>query len=294
MGSYMNFIDFRAIQLADLAISIGDNQVALQNYRKAYYRLQKYQGDSMVAIQMGADLARKVKALSNQSGSYSILKFDRWQLTKSSFVQGNQCLKQLWLQKHKRDKKTPPSQETLEKFKAGHKFEDHVREIAFPGGVDIKEKVGNFAYFNSYTNYLINNNGPQTLYESTFIEDGVLVMCDVLVKNSDGLLDIYEIKNSNQLIPVFLEDMALQYAVVKKRFGDKLKSFNAILNDSSDEMNYRIENVTHILEDMQYDVLSKIKHYKKVLHNSEPKVPMGEHCRTPYECQFMDYCKNLK
>ena len=81
-----------------------------------------------------------------------------------------------------------------------------------------------------------------TLYEATIIEDEVLVMCDVLVKSEDGFVDIYEIKSSTKANIAISNDLKLQYAVCKKRFKDRLRSFNLILRVEDDEPKWVIEN----------------------------------------------------
>ena len=53
MSDYINYIDFKAMKIADLANEIGDYKVALEFYRKASDRLDNYHGDNMSPIMMG-------------------------------------------------------------------------------------------------------------------------------------------------------------------------------------------------------------------------------------------------
>lgn len=284
----MKYIDSYAIQLGDVAYEIGDFKLAHENYSKALKRLRNYQGDRMQAAHTASDLVARIEKSSRGFGK-SILKFDHWRLTKSSFVKGEQCVKNLYLDKHKPKEKTPFTKERLAVFDRGRSFEDTVRENQFPGGINVKEKVGNFAYFNSFTQYLLDSKGPKTIYEATLIEEGVLVMCDILVKNENGKIDVYEIKLNSQVNDAIIADLAVQYAICKKRFQSDLNSFNLILR-TEDEMG-RIENLTTELDNQFHSVCKKMDEYKSVLVKEEPKVSMGNHCTHPYECQFIAYCE---
>lgn len=163
MNDYINYIDFNAIGLADLAYEIGDYKCAFDNYSKALNRLRNYQGDRMQPMLMASEIVEKINEINTKIGAgKAILKYDVWKLTKTSFVKGNQCLKYLYLDKHKKQDKTPISKAKQEIFNQGHTFEELVRNKEFPYGINIKEKVGNFAYFNSYTSHLINSTNKQT------------------------------------------------------------------------------------------------------------------------------------
>lgn len=300
MSDYINYIDFNAIKLADLANEIGDYKCAVENYNKALNRLRNYQGDRMQPIMMASGLAEKIEKLKNKIGfGENILRFDTWKLTKSSFVKGNQCIKYLYLDKHKKQEKTPISKEKQELFNQGHTFEEIVRNNEFPDGINVKDKVGNFAYFNSYTKYLLNTPSNQTIYEATIIEIEVLVMCDVLIKDEKGDIHIFEIKLNTELNDAIISDLAIQYTICKKRFKDKLKSFNLILRKEDNffslilrKRKWKIKNLTNELDKQIDNTLEKISQYMEILKNDEPTIPMGNQCYKPYKCEFIEYCKN--
>ncbi len=290
MSNYIFYIDSRAIQLGDLAAGLGDYQLAIRNYSIALDKLRKYQGDAMRPMILAGELVNKIKNL--ESGTYtkkSTLSFETWKLTKSSFVKANQCIKYLYLDKHKKQEKTPFTEETKKLFNQGRLFEEKFRKEEFPNGIDIKETVGNFAYLNSYTKHLLNSGEPQTLYEATIIEDDVLVMCDVLLKDEYGYIDVYEIKLNATINEAILNDIAIQYYVCKQRFGDSLRSFNLVLRVDNDSWN--ISDRTEDLEQRIDEARDKIIAYLSVLENKEPEIAMGAQCYSPYICEFVDYCK---
>lgn len=292
MSDYIYYIDFKAIKLADLANELGDYKTALENYNKALERLRNYQGDSMDAIMMASGLVNKINQINNKNNlGIPVLKFDSWELTKSSFVKGNQCLKYLYLDKYNRQEKTPPSEEKKELFNEGRIFEELVRNDEFPGGINIKDKVGSFAYFNSYTSHILNSTDKLTIYEATIIEEDVLVMCDILLKDENGIIDIYEIKLNTEINDAIMGDLEIQYAICKKRFKAKLNSFNLILRSNEENKKWKIINLTTDIDKKVNAVTSKISEYKTVLAQEEPILQMGAHCQKPYECEFIKYCK---
>jgi len=236
MSNYINNIDNNAMKLADTAYEIGDYQCAYENYTKTLNRLRNYTAQSVEVDIKANELAEKINELEPLlSSGKSILTFDNWILTKSSFVKGKQCVKYLFLDKHKKQEKTPISAAKQKIFNYGHAFEELVRKNEFPDGINIKDKIGNFAYFNSYTNYLLNIASTKIMYEASIIEEQVLVMCDILFKHENGDIHIYEIKLNSDVNEAIIADLAIQYTICKLRFGAALKSFNLILR--TDDLN---------------------------------------------------------
>jgi hypothetical protein len=296
MGDYINYLDITAQKMANLAIDLGDYQFAIENYLKVKTQLYKYQGDSMIHIMMAADLNKKIQETEKRVEDGQRVFFQTyWTLTKSSFVKGSQCIKCLHLDTFKRLEKTPPSKELQEIFNRGYLFEKNVRDKLFPEGINVKEKVGDFTYFNSYTAYLIGRPEQKVIYEATVIEDDVFVMCDILVQNEDRTIDIYEIKSSTAANDAILSDLSVQYAICKKRFQSNLRSFNLVLRKDTEDFDFEIVNFTEELDRKTDAVNKQIVEFKSVLKEPEPKISMGEHCQKPYECEFKAYCiKNIK
>jgi len=294
MVDYISFIDSGAIQLADLAYELGDFRCALEGYSKALRRLDNYHGDRMYPIILAGELQEKIKRVESEVlPGRSILKHESWRLSKSSFVRGNQCLKSLFLNKYKPKDRNPLSAQLEAVFAKGRKFEEFVRADLFPGGLNVKEKLSDFFYFNSYTRYLLEQTSTEIIYEASIIEDEVLVMCDVLVRNKNGMVDVYEIKLNTSINEAIRFDLAIQYTICKKRFGNRLNSFHVILKVNDEPTSYRTLDLTDELIQLSEEVEHKISIFKGVLDDSEPKVFMGEQCNKPYECDFTQYCRAL-
>ena len=217
--------------------------------------------------------------------------FSRWELTKSLFVKGNQCVKYMYLEKYKKNEKTPLSKEKMELFSKGFLFEAEFRKNEFPGGINIKD-LGEIAFLASYTSDLLKKSDSVIIYEATIIEDDVLVMCDVLTKNDDEI-NIYEVKFNTQINEAIIADLSVQYFVCQKRFGNKLKSFNLVLRQTDSNPKWKIIDVTAEMETNVVEVNQKIKQLKEVFINKEPDIVMEEYCNKPYTCEFIDYCKKI-
>ena len=293
MNDYYHYIDFDAIKLGELAESLLDYECAIKSYSKALDRLSKYSGDRMQPALMAQDLSARIeKANKSLPFGTSLLKLELWKLSKTSFVKGTQCHKYLFLDKYKKQEKTPISEVKKELFARGHKFEENVRAKEFLEGINGKLVVGDFAYFNSYTNYLLQEKKERTIYEATIIEDDVLVMCDVLKMDMNGCIDIYEIKLNKEINEAIIQDLAIQYYVCSKRFGYALNSFNVIFSQGDNDDSWVIKNLQDELEDQVEETMKRIELFKNILQNDEPEIAMGQHCYKPYECEFIDYCKN--
>lgn len=291
MPDHMKFKDLGAIKLGELAFEIGDYTCAHDHLFKSYNKLKDYQGDEFGTKLLMSDISFKIKeSIGRQGDGKSILLYETWKLSKSSFVRGKQCDKSLFLDKFNKMDRNPISPETQAIFNRGHEFEDFVRENRFPGGTNVKEKVGNFFYFNSYTKYLTEESTTNVIYEASIIEDEVLVMCDILVKNEDGKIDVFEIKLNTEINDAIKSDLAIQYTICKKRFGEQLNSFNLILRSNDKDQPYKIIDVTEDVSKLTLEVETQIAHFKNVLTNQEPTISMGSHCAKPYACDFTNYC----
>ena len=86
----MEYNDLITINLADLAEEIGDYEFAFQNYTKVLDKLRNHKGDSLQSAIMESGIIEKIGRVSKKvENSESILKFDKWLLTKSSFFRRN-------------------------------------------------------------------------------------------------------------------------------------------------------------------------------------------------------------
>ena len=206
--------------------------------------------------------------------------------SKTAYIKGVQCSKQLYLYKYHYKLQDPLSPETLAKFKGGHDFEDAYRASNFPFAVDIEKIAKSRNDYASLTQKALQKQVAD-IFEATFVYQEVLVMNDVLTRSS-GKWEIQEIKNSLELKPTHIQDIALQYFVTKGALRQELDA-KLILNDGAD--GYKILDVTAEVKELQPNIEANVKSFKNILNQNEiPKVSIGEHCEDPYKCSFFGYC----
>ncbi len=295
MSNYFEKNYLSSIKVAELANEIGDYKWALKNYISALNNLNKLDQNPSNLLLSVAELNERINTLEKiKNEGKSILNFSKWLLSKSKFVIGKQCVKYLYLEGNKKSEKTPFSAEKQALLNRGRDFEDKVREIEFPGGINVSKILKQTSLLDSYTNYFLNLEGKQVIFEATIIEDDVLIMCDVVVKNINGKIDVYECKFNKEINIAIRQDLSLQYSICRKRFGDKLNSFNLILRTDDEGEEWAILNLTEELVNSTSEVDASIQLFKEIIKNPEPNIAMSYHCDSPYECGFKAYCAKLK
>jgi len=213
-----------------------------------------------------------------------------WLLSKTSFIKGQQCIKSLYLHRYKRELKADPSELQSHIFKKGKSFEAQVRKALFPKGMDISQQLGTqIALYEVRTQELMSQNERCTLFEAGIISNQVLVLVDVLQKNQDGTISIFEIKNSTHLKSIAIWDASLQYYVCRAVFGDRLNGFNIVLKGKNNTP--KVFEISNQLEKRQSQIQANLERFKEVLkEEQEPQMAMGKHCRIPFPCEYRNYC----
>ena len=67
MEDYIHYLDSASISLGDMHFSNGDFALASSSYTKALNLLERYNGDSMVALETAAYLSRRIKECNAKS-----------------------------------------------------------------------------------------------------------------------------------------------------------------------------------------------------------------------------------
>ena len=133
------------------------------------------------------------------------------------------------------------------------------------------------------------------IYEGSFSTNGVFVRADILVKNGNSW-DIYEVKATASTKTVHKPDVAIQWYVIGQHLPLK-RAFLVHLNTSyvrRIELNiqglFTIDDITEDVHAAQASIESTLSNFKLVLSGDEPKIAIGRHCDSPYECDFHAYC----
>jgi hypothetical protein len=136
-----------------------------------------------------------------------------------------------------------------------------------------------------------------TIYEGTFIFNGVLVMVDIL--HFDGQhWTAYEVKSSLKVSDAYIKDACLQYYVLKNSLDNFDDLFLVTLNS-----NYVFENAIDLKQlfkkrSIKINAEENIEFFSKTItqmnlvleRNTIPDIPIGKQCFSPYECDYIGTC----
>lgn len=188
-------------------------------------------------------------------------------LSKSKYVRGLQCPKQLWLDKYKPEEYCV-DKSTQSAFNTGNIVGDLARKyfgkctlVDFDKGIDSMLKE---------TQDFINS-GEVNIAEASFSVDGLFCSVDILHKTPYGW-DIVEVKSATEIHDVYLDDMAFQYYVLTKA-GLKISGvYNMHINNQyirHGELDikqlFTIEDCTEICLFKQADIEQNIEETENML-----------------------------
>jgi hypothetical protein len=224
-------------------------------------------------------------------------------LSKTQFIRGLQCHKSLWLLKEGTIKPKAPSESQQTIFDEGTRVGEEAQKL-FPGGKDIKFKKSTFDERIELTKKYIAS-GVSTIYEATFKFDDIWVMVDILHQGGNGwefyevksASDVYRKKKAGGVKSVFLNDLSIQYYVLK---GSGLDIFSASLihidskyvRDGALEIDqlFSVFDLTETVISSQNDVSEQLSKIRKALNDDQPEIGIGIHCNKPYQCDFKNHC----
>jgi hypothetical protein len=219
-------------------------------------------------------------------------------ISKSSFIKGIQCDKQLYLYKYHYDWMDEVSESQQIIFNRGHDVGELAQKL-FPGGIKATEDPRKPAQAIERTIELIES-GAKVIYEAAFGFDEVLVIADIIVWDGNTW-NIYEVKSSTKISDTYYHDAAIQYYVISNCLNVKDISIVYINNqyvrngDLELQKLFTVESVKDNVSEHQDFIKSELKRLKKVLEGKDiPNIDIGPHCSDPYQCCFWGYCwKNI-
>ena len=217
-------------------------------------------------------------------------------LSKSSFIKGLQCEKQLYLYKHHYNwqDKVGSNQQAI--FDRGHNVGELAQDL-FPGGVDASVKSPiEYQKALKKTKDLIDQ-GVKIIYEAAFVYNDVLVISDILVIEDDGW-NIYEVKSSVSISETYEIDASIQYYVISN-LGYSVKDISIVYINNQYTRNgdldlsllFNIESVHDKAIANQSFICEKVGRFQNVILSKRiPDIGIGMHCTDPYDCSFIGYC----
>ncbi len=205
---------------------------------------------------------------------------------------GLQCLKALWLARHRPDLRTPPDEARLERFRVGREVGILARGL-FPGGVAVDS--GSVASRLRRTGELVKG-GAETIYEAAFRHEDLLIMADILHRGSRGW-ELYEVKSGTKVEDVHIDDVAVQYHVLTG-WGLEVASASVVHVDCRYVRRGKIdvhglfaaEDVTAMAAARRNLIVKRLADMRRVIAGECPAKDIGPHCFTPYVCDFKGHC----
>ncbi|HJS21149.1 MAG TPA: DUF2779 domain-containing protein [Steroidobacteraceae bacterium] len=230
-------------------------------------------------------------------------------LSKSRLLSFLQCPKRLWLEAHRPElAQITAARQAL--FDTGHRVGE-VARMLYSRGRQVRVE-----YTHDLASAPVNaqlslfpppgppareggGEGPGrnlVYFEATFEHGGVLIRTDVLEQSAAGTR-LVEVKAAAQMKDEYLPDVAIQTWVLE---GAGVRVNDVALAHINDQFVYRGGGeyqgllVEQPMSDLARRVAPRVPEWSgdaaKVIAGPEPATPIGQRCRTPFECPYIHYC----
>jgi len=226
-------------------------------------------------------------------------------LSKSRIMSSLQCLKRVHLETNRKDL-IHFSRTTEAAFALGH--EVGAIAVQLYGGLSNEDNGGTFIEYNgggfsrqlAQTEQLMTSMFRTAIFEATLQHDNVLVREDVLLpltENGSDTWRIVEVKASTRVKSEHVHDCAVQ-AWVHLGSGNSLSHISlAHINNKfiyQGDGNYDGLLLENDLTEQVFNLLNTVpiwvERAQEAVAGPMPDVPVGQHCTSPYECPFMEFC----
>lgn len=217
-------------------------------------------------------------------------------ISKSRYLSGHQCLKKLYLEKHRTDLRPATSLSLQARFDQGHSVGELAQQL-FAGGKDASpESYYDFGPSLESTARWIRNAEP-VIYEAAFLWDRTLAALDILVRRH-GETHAIEVKSSTGVKGYHLTDASLQYWVMSHAGYAPDRFFLMHLNNKyvrngelKVEELFTLADITDQVLALQPEVPQYLQRMNEaLLLGEEPEVEIGPHCSSPFACDFAGHC----
>jgi len=215
-------------------------------------------------------------------------------LSKSLFIRGRQCHKSLWLQKNRPELKDEITEAQQAIFQSGTDVGILAQHL-FPDGVEIHYDGLTHQQQIDQTNNEIAK-GTRTIYEATFLHDGIFIKADILHHGTRGW-EIYEVKGSTELKAVHIFDAAVQYRVLTGAGLEVGKVSVVHINSAYTRYGeldlsqlFSIVEITGKAQELQAIIGEELVAQRNMLAGDMPSIDIGKLCEDPYPCDFMEHC----
>lgn len=221
-------------------------------------------------------------------------------LTKSKYVQGINCSKQIWLLFNDKTRISQISESLQHRFDEGHLVGELAKSL-YPKGIDLEE-IKSRENVVSKSKDLLKKRRP--LFEAGFVFKNCYSRADILVPVNDDEWDVYEVKSGTKVKDDNLNDISFQkYCYdgsslkIRKCFVLHINNQYVRNGDIEPKELFVATEVTELVEELLKDIEYKIDEMIKVIKSPKcPEMDVGKYCEDPYECHHDDkfWKKNSK
>lgn len=214
-------------------------------------------------------------------------------LSKSKYCNAVQCPKILWMKKNMPEK-FDDSDMPEAIFETGNQVA-HLAKGLFGDYCEVS--FGDINTMLAETKHLIDI-GVKIIAEASFSYKGLFCSVDILIRCSDGTIEIYENKSSTGVKDIYLHDVAFQYYVLTKLGYDIRKVSVVHINNEYvrygdleiDKLFSAVDITSNAM--LKFNTVAKNIEYIETYLNqtSEPSLDLHEGCFSPYSCGFRNYC----
>lgn len=220
-------------------------------------------------------------------------------ISKSQFIRGLQCPKNLWLYRHKKELAPEIDSQKQALFDTGHDIGE-LAKAYFNGGVEVTESYKEIAAAATTTQKFISE-GHDIIFEATAVHpiDGSYSRIDILKKvPGTDQWDLIEVKSSTSVKDYHVDDMSFQYHVFYNA-GFRIRACYMMVIDNTYVRQGAIDpSQLFMMEDISPLVFSKQGEVENVAgqlgyileRKDEPDVSIGARCFAPFECDYKAHC----
>lgn len=216
----------------------------------------------------------------------------RKSISKTQFIAGCRCHKQLWLMQHK-------PHVCIDGDNTRTSDGDAVGELARKYFADaVTVPLDKAAVMTEKTQALLQE-GATTICEATFMANGLSCSTDIVRFYPDGV-DVIEVKSSTSAKDIQLSDIAFQCHVIRSA-GYNIKNVY-LMHINGDYVRGEDINLEElfILENVESSILGRtdfveenIRKFEAICAGEEPCCDLSCNCEKPYVCPCKEYCFNL-
>jgi len=219
-------------------------------------------------------------------------------ISKSQYIKGIQCPKALWYYRHRRDLAPEISESQQFIFDIGHEVGELAQKY-FKGGIEITGEFYEIDKAIKSTKRAVKQ-GAKVIFEaSASSRDGVYSRIDILkkVRGSDRW-DMIEVKSSTGVKEYHIDDLAVQkYAFtnagykIRKSILMHLNKYYERFGELDLKELFDLEDCTRLVNNKMDEVRINVKDLIKLVNKrKEPVMETGDHCTSPFPCDYMGHC----